>query len=110
VVTPVQLPWTTSQTTSEAYLAAVELNSSPYWSGLTFCHSVMPEDDGSLDGMGGDGCSVGPSSGGSFGGSPTPSSETAPTVVVWVWTCAGTDLAACQAYGASQGWILPGNF
>jgi len=110
VVTPVQLPWTTSQTTSEGYLAAVELNSSPYWSGLTFCYSVMPEDDGSLDGMGSDGCSVGPSSGGSFGGSPTPPSETEPTIVVWVWTCAGTDLAACQAYGASQGWILPGNF
>jgi hypothetical protein len=88
----------------------VELNSSPYWQDLTFCYSVMPEDDGSLDGMGGDGCSVGPSSGGSFGGSPTPPSETPPTVVVWVWTCTGTDLATCQAYGASQGWILPGNF
>jgi len=109
-VTPVQLPWTSSETTSEGYLAAVELNSSPYWQDLTFCYSVMPEDDGSLDGMGGDGCSVGPSSGGSFGGSPTPPSETPPTVVVWVWTCTGTDLATCQAYGASQGWILPGNF
>jgi hypothetical protein len=110
VVTPVQLPWTTSQPTSEGYLAAVELNSSPYWWDLTFCYSVMPEDDGSLDGMGSDGCSVGPSSGGSFGGSPTPPSETEPTIVVWVWMCAGTDMAACQAYGASQGWILPGNF
>ena len=109
-VTPPQLAWTHSLMTADGYDADIEVNDSPYWYTVSFCYSVMPEDQGSLDGMGADGCSVGPSSGGGFGGSPTPSSQDAPTWVVWIWECAGTDMSTCQAYGVSQGWILPGNF
>jgi hypothetical protein len=70
----------------------------------------MPTDQGVLDGIGSDSCHVGPNSGGSSGGSSVPSTEDAPTWVIWIWECAGTDMSACQAYGVSQGWILQGDF
>jgi hypothetical protein len=106
------LPWSTSLTTRAAYEGSVETDTSAYWSTLTFCYSIMPTDNGALDGLGADGCSVGPGSGDTFTATAVSASQDAPTWTLWIWTCTGTSgasMSGCLAYGKARDWILAGS-